>query len=75
MWRAIKDDSHKTALIITTHSMEEAEALGTKIGIMVGGQFKCFGSAQHIKEKYGRGYEINIKLDQVELNEDADQYL
>ena len=43
--------------------MEEAEALSTKMGIMVAGEFKCFGSKQHIKNKFGDGYgvEINIK--------------
>jgi len=36
---------NKSAVILTTHSMEEAEALSTKMGIMVtGGVFKCFGS-------------------------------
>ena len=33
--------------------MEEAEALCTKMGIMVQGRFVCFGSSQHIKDKYG----------------------
>lgn len=43
--------------------MEEAEALCTKMGIMVrGGVFKCLGSAQHIKNKFGTGYEIQIKI-------------
>jgi len=44
--------------------MEEAEALCTKMGIMVkGGRFKCMGSSQHIKNKYGRDkYEIEIKI-------------
>jgi ABC-type multidrug transport system ATPase subunit len=43
--------------------MEEAEALSTKMGIMVqGGIFKCFGSSQHIKSKYGTGYEIEVKV-------------
>lgn len=38
--------SGKNSVILTTHSMEEAEALSTRIGIMVkGGQFKCFGSS------------------------------
>lgn len=42
--------------------MDEAEALSTKMGIMVkGGIFKCFGSAQHIKNKFGTGYVIEIK--------------
>ena len=43
--------------------MEEAEALSTKMGIMVkGGIFRCFGSSQHIKSKYGTGYEIEVKV-------------
>ena len=42
--------------------MEEAEALSTKMGIMVkGGLFKCFGSPQYIKNKYSLGFEIQIK--------------
>lgn len=46
--------------------MEEAEALGTKLGIMVrGGQFRCFGSSQHIKNKFGTGFEVEIKIKPV----------
>ena len=49
--------------------MEEAEALSTKMGIMVkGGIFRCFGSSQHIKSKYGTGYEIEVKV--RKLNEE-----
>jgi len=42
--------------------MEEAEALCTKMGIMVKGEFKCFGPATHIKDKFGTGYEIEFKI-------------
>lgn len=42
--------------------MEEAEALSTKIAIMVDGQIKCLGPVQHIKSKFGKGYEIEIKV-------------
>lgn len=65
MWNIVSKIStlrKKSAVIITTHSMEEAEALCTKMGIMVNGEFKCFGSSQHIKDKYGTGYELEIKL-------------
>lgn len=65
MWSVVaKIASNKTsAVILTTHSMEEAEALSTKMGIMVkGGIFKCFGSAQHIRHKYGQGYIVEIKI-------------
>ena len=64
MWEVVADiSSNKTsAVILTTHSMEEAEALSTKMGIMVkGGVFKCFGSSQHIKDKFGTGYIIEVK--------------
>ena len=50
MWDVVKGLTTKNkenAVILTTHSMEEAEALSTKMGIMVtGGVFKCFGSVQ-----------------------------
>ena len=51
--------------------MDEAEALCTKMGIMVkGGKFTCFGSSQHIKDKFGSEYEIEFRLDQKPLEED-----
>jgi ABC-type multidrug transport system ATPase subunit len=61
-----KISNEKTsAVILTTHLMEEAEALSTKMGIMVkGGIFKCFGSSQHIKNKFGTGYVIDVKIRQ-----------
>ena len=68
MWEVVADiSSNKTsAVILTTHSMEEAEALSTKMGIMVkGGIFKCFGSSQHIKDKFGTGYILEVKSRQL----------
>ena len=47
MWTVISRIStlrKKSSVVLTTHSMEEAEALATKIGIMVNGEFKCLGS-------------------------------
>ena len=50
--------------------MEEAEALSTKMGIMVkGGIFKCFGSSQHIRNKFGTGYVLEIKIRTVHEDE------
>lgn len=66
MWQVVEKISlrdKKSAVLLTTHSMEEAEALSTKLGIMVrGGDFRCMGSAQHIKNKFGVGYEVEIKV-------------
>ena len=65
MWEVVGNIAAKktSAVILTSHLMEEAEALSTKMGIMVkGGQFKCFGSSQHIKNKFGVGFEVELKI-------------
>jgi len=66
MWNVISRISKErklSSVILTTHSMEEAEALATKMGIMVDGNLQCLGTSQHIKTKFGGGYEIEVKLD------------
>jgi len=72
MWEVIgqiASDKH-SAVILTSHLMEEAEALSTKMGIMIkGGIFKCFGSSQHIKNKFGVGFEVEIKIKVPRQNE------
>lgn len=52
------------SIILTSHSMEECEALCTRIAIMVNGTFKCLGSTQHLKNKFSQGYTLTIKLPQ-----------
>jgi ATP-binding cassette subfamily A (ABC1) protein 5 len=47
--------------ILTTHSMEEADALCSRVGIMVKGELRCLGSTQHLKNKYGAGYVLEVK--------------
>uniref|UniRef100_A0A8C3V5P2 ATP binding cassette subfamily A member 3 n=1 Tax=Catharus ustulatus TaxID=91951 RepID=A0A8C3V5P2_CATUS len=49
------------SIIFTSHSMEECEALCTRLAIMVNGQFKCLGSPQHLKSKFGSGYTLLAK--------------
>lgn len=44
IWKAMRFEADKSALILTTHTMEEAESLASKIGIMVAGKIKCYGS-------------------------------
>ncbi|CAL9192995.1 unnamed protein product [Musa hybrid cultivar] len=55
----------KTAVILTTHSMNEAQALCTRIGVMVGGQLKCLGSPQHLKTRFGNYLELELKPSDV----------
>uniref|UniRef100_A0A3B4DSZ9 ABC transporter domain-containing protein n=1 Tax=Pygocentrus nattereri TaxID=42514 RepID=A0A3B4DSZ9_PYGNA len=50
------------AVILTSHSMEECEALCTRMAIMVNGGFRCLGSVQHLKNRFGDGYTIMLRL-------------
>ena len=71
MWGVIHRVSlnqKKSTIIMTTHSMEEAETLCKRIGILVDGQFKCLSTSDEIKEKYGYGYEINLQIKKPEIN-------
>jgi ATP-binding cassette subfamily A (ABC1) protein 5 len=58
--------------ILTTHSMEEADALCNRVGIMVKGELRCLGSTQHLKNKYGGGYMLEVKLKHRHVNNSAD---
>ena len=45
-----------SAMLLSTHRMEEAEALCDRITIMINGKLVCIGSPSHLKQKYGQGY-------------------
>lgn len=81
LWNVVSSvrDSGKS-IILTSHSMEECEALCTRLveftvkptknkikiafsqAIMVNGEFKCLGSTQHLKSKFGEGFVLTLKL-------------
>ena len=50
MWDIIVDICTKReecCVLLTTHSMEECEALCSRVGIMVGGRLRCLGGTRH----------------------------
>ncbi|KAI1307918.1 Phospholipid-transporting ATPase ABCA3 [Halotydeus destructor] len=56
------------SIILTSHSMEECEALCSRLAIMVSGQFRCLGPVQHLRKKYGEGYTVILKLKRGRLD-------
>ncbi|GFR40553.1 hypothetical protein Agub_g1128 [Astrephomene gubernaculifera] len=42
-------------VILTSHSMEECEALCGRLTIMAGGRLRCLGTPQHLKGRFGGG--------------------
>uniref|UniRef100_A0A667XKN2 ATP binding cassette subfamily A member 7 n=1 Tax=Myripristis murdjan TaxID=586833 RepID=A0A667XKN2_9TELE len=59
------------AVVLTSHSMEECEALCTRMAIMVNGRFQCLGSVQHLKNRFGDGYTIILRLMDNKSPEDS----
>ena len=65
MWTVIHkltSKSEANCVIMTTHSMDEAETLCRRMAIMVNGEFVCMGTANYIKDTYGYGYEIDVRI-------------
>jgi len=51
------------SVVLTSHSMEECEALCSRLAIMVNGNLMCLGSLQHLKNRFGNGYTLTVRCD------------
>ena len=60
MWRLISSTMAHRSVILTTHSMEEAEALCDRVSIMHAGALQCIGRTAYLKNKYGGGLLISM---------------
>ena len=71
MWKNINELSnggHKFNMIVTTHSMEEAEVLCDTISWFKAGNFVTLGNPEKLKLKYSAGYKLHIKFNEQEIN-------
>ena len=66
LWNVLLATMQDRAVILTTHSMDEAEALCRRLGILVRGSLKCIGTPQAVKDKFGRGVMISVRLKSVD---------
>ncbi|XP_011071621.1 ABC transporter A family member 7-like isoform X1 [Sesamum indicum] len=56
LWNVVKRAKQNRAIILTTHSMEEAEHLCDRLGIFVDGSLQCVGNPKELKARYGGSY-------------------
>lgn len=54
LWDTIRELKGKITIVLTTHYMEEAEALADHIGIMKDGRMLISGTTEEIKQKAGK---------------------
>ncbi|XP_012602863.1 ATP-binding cassette sub-family A member 6 isoform X2 [Microcebus murinus] len=64
MWQAIQAaiKNRERGVLLTTHDLAEAEALCDRVAIMVSGRLRCIGSIQHLKNKFGKDYTLELKV-------------
>ncbi|XP_050936141.1 ABC transporter A family member 7-like isoform X2 [Cucumis melo] len=65
LWNAVKRGKQDRAIILTTHSMEEAEVLCDRIGIFVDGCLQCVGHPKELKARYGGVYVFTMTTSAV----------
>ncbi|KAF9977711.1 hypothetical protein BGZ73_005074 [Actinomortierella ambigua] len=61
IWNSIRKLKRHSCVILTTHSMEEADALCDRIGIITNGHIQALGTSQRLKNTYGAGYKVIVK--------------
>lgn len=55
LWDTVRSLKGRKTIVLTTHYMEEAEALSDRIGIMRGGRLLALGTAAELKARAGEG--------------------
>lgn len=62
VWDIIENAKKGRAIVLTTHSMEEADILSDRIGIMAKGRLRCIGTSIRLKSQFGTGFIANISF-------------
>ena len=60
IWKILKKNKRGRTVILTTHSMDEADYLGDKIAVMHYGKLMAAGSPFALREKFGQSYKLTF---------------
>ncbi|KAF6159975.1 hypothetical protein GIB67_033059 [Kingdonia uniflora] len=62
VWDIIEDAKKGRAIVLTTHSMEEADILSDRIAIMAKGKLRCIGTSIRLKSRFGTGFITTVSF-------------
>ena len=71
----LKGEREGRCILLTTHLMEECEALCNRIGIMVNGRLAALGSLQHLKTRHGNFWQVYVQQEEEERERDGESLL
>uniref|UniRef100_A0A7S1TLB7 Probable ATP-dependent transporter ycf16 n=1 Tax=Erythrolobus australicus TaxID=1077150 RepID=A0A7S1TLB7_9RHOD len=60
VWEMINGAKRGRVIVLVTHSMEEADVLGDRVGIMARGKLRVVGTPLRLKNKFGAGYKLVV---------------
>jgi len=60
LWDIIRKCKRGRTIILTTHYMEEADALADRLALLHHGRVKCCGTPLFLKDTYGSGYRLTL---------------
>ena len=63
VWALIEKLKMNRSIILTTHSMEQADVLADRVCVMVKGRIRCVGSSLSLKQQYGMGHRLTLNVD------------
>jgi len=68
IWDLIKEirETRKSSIILTTHSIEEAQELCNRLTILINGRLVCIGSPEYLRMKYASCYFLEIQTEHQE---------
>ncbi|KAH8098507.1 ATPase [Aureococcus anophagefferens] len=62
LWTLLRSVRVGRSLLLTTHHMDEAEALGDRVAIMSSGKIRTCGTVPFLKRTFGKGYLLSATL-------------
>lgn len=60
VWNSIRALKERAIVVLTTHSMEEADYLGDQICLMSAGRIRAMGTSLFLKNRFGSGYQLQL---------------
>ncbi|KAF9917451.1 hypothetical protein BX616_000950 [Lobosporangium transversale] len=69
IWQLMQDSKAGRTILLTTHSMEEADALSDRIAILSHGKLQTLGSSLFLKNRFGVGYRLSLEKRRVMLSD------
>lgn len=73
MWRTLSAVSANRSLVLTTHAMEEADALANRVGIMAK-KMLALGTSDSLRRKHGDAYYVHLVHRDAPHSSDADMH-